>query len=214
MIISHKHKFIFIKPLKVAGTSLEISLARHCDSNDVITPLTSFSEKSDESAYTHSARNYKKEGYFNHITPAEIKNKVGEKVWNEYFKITVVRNPWDQIVSRYFWELGISKMPLSEKVTLEAVKRAVLSLVTPKSNGIDNGNLLPKKAEISSFQKFVRSIDESWTNKRYYFDENDNTVCDYYIAYENLQEDYSKVCNRLGVMPEPLTKTKNRQRKT
>ena len=39
MIISHKHKFIFIKPQKTAGTSVELLLSRICGPEDVITPL-------------------------------------------------------------------------------------------------------------------------------------------------------------------------------
>ncbi len=40
MIISHKHRFIFIKTRKTAGTSVEISLSRYCGSEDIITPIT------------------------------------------------------------------------------------------------------------------------------------------------------------------------------
>ena len=36
MIISHKHKFIFIRPRKVAGTSVSIALGRSLDSSDVL----------------------------------------------------------------------------------------------------------------------------------------------------------------------------------
>jgi hypothetical protein len=70
MIISHKHKFIFIKPTKVAGTSIEVSLAKHCDKKDIITPITKFDKSSDEDKYSHPARNYK--GFYNHIPPSEI----------------------------------------------------------------------------------------------------------------------------------------------
>lgn len=38
MIISHAHRFIFIKTEKTAGTSLEIALSRYCGSDD-ITPF-------------------------------------------------------------------------------------------------------------------------------------------------------------------------------
>ena len=36
MIICHKYKFIYIKSMKTAGTSLEIALASFCDENDII----------------------------------------------------------------------------------------------------------------------------------------------------------------------------------
>ena len=39
MIISHKNKFIFLKPKKVAGTSMEIFLSQFCGDNDVITQI-------------------------------------------------------------------------------------------------------------------------------------------------------------------------------
>ena len=36
MIISHKHKFIFFKPWKVGGNSVEHNLIEQCGDNDVI----------------------------------------------------------------------------------------------------------------------------------------------------------------------------------
>lgn len=40
MIFSHKHKFIFIKGRKVAGTSIEIALSPHCGPQDILTPIS------------------------------------------------------------------------------------------------------------------------------------------------------------------------------
>jgi len=39
MIISHKHKFIFIKTRKTAGTSIEIFLSQFCGKADILTPI-------------------------------------------------------------------------------------------------------------------------------------------------------------------------------
>jgi len=37
VIASHRHRFVFVKTRKTAGTSLEIALSRHCGPDDVVT---------------------------------------------------------------------------------------------------------------------------------------------------------------------------------
>lgn len=39
MIISHRYRFIFIKTMKTAGTSVEIFLSQRCAAEDVVTPI-------------------------------------------------------------------------------------------------------------------------------------------------------------------------------
>lgn len=96
MIISHKHKFIYFKATKVAGTSTEILLSDLVDDTAIVTPIT----KGDSS--THKPRNYK--GFINHSPPIHIKNKIGENTFNSYYKFITIRNPFDRAVSCYWWE--------------------------------------------------------------------------------------------------------------
>jgi hypothetical protein len=92
MIISHKHKFIFVKTVKTAGTSIEIFLSQHCGPLDIVTPIIPHVEP-------HAARNH--EGYYNHMPAYEIRDRIGLDIWNSYFKFCVERNPWEKTLSYY-----------------------------------------------------------------------------------------------------------------
>jgi len=92
MIISHKYRFIFVKTLKTAGTSIEVFLSQHCGPLDVVTPILPHVEP-------HVPRNH--DGFFNHIPAADIRSRVGPDVWRTYFKFCVERNPWDKTLSYY-----------------------------------------------------------------------------------------------------------------
>jgi hypothetical protein len=61
MIVSHKYKFIFLKTKKTAGTSIEISLSRYCDEDDIITPLISYRQHYDQTQKKLIADYFEKE---------------------------------------------------------------------------------------------------------------------------------------------------------
>ena len=99
MIISHKHKLIYIKSLKTAGTSVEIFLSPHCGDKDIVTAISPGHRQ-------HKARNHGA-SYYNHMKPNKIKNKIGKNIFNSYFKFANIRNPWDLVVSRFFRSMAI-----------------------------------------------------------------------------------------------------------
>ena len=97
MIISHKHKFIYIHPHKCAGTSITESLLPHLGNKDIVVGVTGDGEALNEKSG--------KWCNFKHAPALRIKNEVGDKVWANYFKFSFVRNPFDRCVSWYFWFL-------------------------------------------------------------------------------------------------------------
>ncbi len=106
MIISHKHKFIFIKTNKTAGTSIEIALSKVCGPDDVITPITAEDEATRRSlGYTGPQNCTGRNGveFFHHMSAASIKEGVDQKVWDQYYKFCFERNPWDRMISMYYW---------------------------------------------------------------------------------------------------------------
>jgi hypothetical protein len=67
MIVSHEHKFIYLKTKKTAGTSIELALSRLCGPDDIITPLT----KIDEAlrARWRGAQNWRLHGWWGSSRP-------------------------------------------------------------------------------------------------------------------------------------------------
>lgn len=204
MIISHTHKFIFIKPTKVAGTSIEVALSKLCGEMDVITPLTKYLPLFGEDEYVHQSQN--DAGFYNHMPALAIKNKVGSSVWSIYFKFTVVRNPWDLVVSRFCWEKKFVRYRISKcfrrllenPIRFELYKRLI--------------RLLIHRFGIRSFGSFLRGFERDWTNERFYFDGEGHAVCDFYIRYENISEDFDTVCTKLSINPGNLPRLKSRTR--
>jgi hypothetical protein len=125
MIVSHVHRFIFIKTRKTAGTSVEIALSKYCGPDDIITRITPEDEALRTELGHRGPQNYaisprywraadlvralwgERPGrFYNHMPAAKIRARLGTRIWNSYYKIAFERNPWDLVVSAYFWHYG------------------------------------------------------------------------------------------------------------
>lgn len=153
MIISHKHKFIYFKAKKVAGTSTEILLSDLVDDSDIVTKII----KGDYS--THKPRNYK--GFHNHSSPKYIKNQIGEYKFSCYYKFINVRNPFDRMVSFYWWRISGS---VAKKSFKDFVLSSNINDLTPFYDWIfiDNKCIIDSFIRYENLEEDTKRIFGKW----------------------------------------------------
>ncbi|HCA49139.1 MAG: hypothetical protein CMM06_01600 [Rhodopirellula sp.] len=95
MIVSYKHKFIFVHLGRTGGRSLTESLIPHCDADDIITPVGN-----------HPGQNH--HGWHRHESAVSIRDRLGREFFEECYVFTVDRNPWDKVLSNYWAYKGYS----------------------------------------------------------------------------------------------------------
>jgi hypothetical protein len=133
MILSKMHRCIFIKGVKVAGTSIEIALSSLCGPDDIITPITPIDELA-RLATNGGARNYSENPaeeaeyleklqrstvsdlpqiahppgvYFNHMPLRDVLRLQGPAAL-DYRVVCVERNPYAKIFSWANYKLRFS----------------------------------------------------------------------------------------------------------
>ncbi|WP_300403995.1 sulfotransferase family 2 domain-containing protein [Nocardioides sp.] len=129
MIVSHEHRFIFLKTRKTAGTSVEIALSGICGPDDIITPITPADEvlRADLRGPQNFASPPLVREATNHSPARKAREIVGEDVWRDYTKFTVERNPWDQVVSSYYWAVRTMAEPPTFEVFVRRPRVAKLA---------------------------------------------------------------------------------------
>ena len=120
MIVSHRHRFIFLKTKKTAGTSVEVLLSKYCGSEDIVTKvvpeedghlprnwqgrgnvLTDLQSMSPKWHRSILRRWFFGEQFFNHMPAELVKHRLGEEVWSSYFKFTIERHPLEKTRSHF-----------------------------------------------------------------------------------------------------------------
>lgn len=178
MLVSHSHRFIYTKTLKTAGTSVESYFERFCMPND------EWTESHARNAYVSESGIVGFRGdnmpancrWWNHMPAALIKDRVGKEIWENYFKFCVVRNPYDKVVSAFYFFRRMSNAALAE------------------SNDLDR-----ERAQFEHWLLHMRQIPID--RDKYLID---GEFClDEVVRYETLAADLERICDRLRVSWEP-----------
>ena len=171
MILSHQHKFIFIAIPKTGTHSVRQALRPH------------LGELDEEQVQLFVQKQLKNERIaqklHGHIKAQEIREALGENIWQDYFSFAFVRNPFDRFVSYCFF-MNRNRDIFKEN-PLPYMKRIIS--YEPNRNKI----LFRPQYE------FVTGIDGK-------------SIVDYIGKVEHYQEHFSEICQRFGLPSETLSK--------
>lgn len=176
MLISHTHKFIYTKTFKTAGTSVESYFERYCMPENEWSPIHYRNmHVSDSGIIGQRGDCANAQEWWNHMSAAYIrdKNTLTRKIWDEYFKFCVIRNPYDKAISAFFH--------------FKADKRDGIAEL--------NGN------DQERFEQWLEITGPPIDRQCYTID--NIVCMDFFIYYENLHNDLNTVCNKLGVPWKP-----------
>ena len=101
MLISRRHKFIFIHIYKNAGSSITAALKPFC--------INKHEKKVNRILRRYGITYLEPQPYRMHITAEELISEIGEKQFNSYFSFGIVRNPWSWNTSLYTFTLKNKK---------------------------------------------------------------------------------------------------------
>ncbi|MEE4172641.1 MAG: sulfotransferase family 2 domain-containing protein [Xanthomonadales bacterium] len=116
MLVSHRHRFIYTKTAKTASTSVEVFFEPFCVDDPEWTPRHHReAEESPAGIVGYRGASPGDSPWYNHMSALEIRDRLGSETWNAYLKFCVVRNPFDLLVS-WFWFEHRDEVPPTDPV--------------------------------------------------------------------------------------------------
>jgi len=206
--VYHSFKTIFVRVPKTASTSA-------CDKLYSLESFARyFSPQGDTPRPKLILPGEKHEGIL------EIKENMSNNMFDDYYKVAFVRNPWDWLVSYYFYYKKLSSTTTGGYTGTR--KLFTLSDGAIKINKIASDALGEKAVEIKdkeniSFKEFLMVVESESKNYekgvklnqlaypyqpqyKYLVDKDDDIVVNFVGKYENLENDWKYLCERLKLV--------------
>ncbi|OUW75292.1 MAG: hypothetical protein CBD74_14820 [Saprospirales bacterium TMED214] len=206
MIISPKHKFVFFKPMKTAGTSVEHALHMAAGKDQLCTGAL---DKPDGDVWAYpSTNNTNSNGqaiFHTHTWASLLENRfidLGiENEFSSYRYISMTRNPWDALVSYYWYNVFardelklLQKWPESQWGRI--CKRSFNEWIDIKSSLEDISS--PNRIDYNPLE-YISMCNESHVDKK----------INNWIKFETLQKDFNLLCFLLGIEHNELKRFKS-----
>lgn len=164
-MISYKYQCIFVHIPKAGGTSVE----------DVIWP--SNHDRTEANLWKGLVGEYSNKyqtGGLQHLLASQIRQEVSEDIFNQFFKFTVVRNPWDKAVSQFSYM---------------KTRPDLRQLIGMKEN--------------TEFKTYLALIQETkhiqWEEQyKFFLDENGEEIVDFVGRLENFNRDLLKILEKIN----------------
>jgi hypothetical protein len=197
MIISHRHRFIFIHLAKNAGTSVTAALAEYAAPvwqvrlNHVLKKVGASFLEPVPFKPTYTAREWLSKAlnmalrktcnqfklapysYWDHISARDLIQKMGEDRYRAYFSFAIIRNPWARNLSHYNYLLQNHRNPRHKEILALGSFEAYLLQWLPAHAG---------KGQWAAI-----------------YSDDMQPLVNYVARYENLQSDFAELCRQIGI---------------
>lgn len=193
MLISHRKKFIYTKTGRSASFSVEVYFQPCCYLEGQCPEITQATAQYEGNVGIVGFRGKRTRGdnvkWWGHMPAERIYSLIGPEIWNSYFKFTTIRNPFDHMISHFYLHMGHVRSTMSpEKFEVYCAARGT-----------------------NDIEKFRNWLLETNTTNRNTYIIRDHVCVDFFIRCENLHEDISLVCDKIGIKFEPQKLSRSRQ---